>query len=236
MVAASAIEYSVITPSRGDRPRALAHALESAHEAARRAGDPTRVECLVAYDGVRGGRVRTFPEGPDVRYFDLPPDGDFGNALRAALIRAARGRRLLFVDDDNALTPEAFLIHDRHHDAEMVVGRVDVSRAHDIPWLPRPPRHGVEGVARVRPGDIDPLCLCVTKDLVMRCRGWTRDGGYESDFHNILRYARRARPLVFVEDVVGVYDAGLGLDETGRNLRQQRLPRYGREDAEPTPE
>lgn len=57
----------------------------------------------------------------------------------------------------------------------------------------------------------------------MRCRGWEHEGGYESDYLNIRRYARRARGIVRIDDVVGVYDAGRGLDAAGMNPRQRRL-------------
>lgn len=58
---------------------------------------------------------------------------------------------------------------------------------------------------------------------MVRCGGWADEGGYESDFLNIRKYFRRARGVVRIEAVVGVYDAGRGLDPEGQNPRQQRL-------------
>ncbi len=220
--------FSIITPSRGDRPLALAGAMASvaaALDAARDAhGDPLppgALEMLVGFDGVRGERVG--PGGgppPDwVRFFDLPRDGNYGNAVRQALLTASHGSRLLFVDDDNALTPGALTAYLRHPNTAMLVGRIDVSRAFDKPFLPE----DAPGRELVRPGNVDPLCLCLTRELVLhRCEGWSGEGGYESDYLNILRYSRRARSLRVIADVVGVYDAGAGLDARGLNPRQKR--------------
>lgn len=212
--------FTVITPSRGDRPLALALAIASVAEAARAASlAPGDMEMLVGFDGVRGQRVG--PGGgpaPDwVRFFDLPRSGNFGNAVRDALIRAARGSFLLLLDDDNALTPGAFITYMHGLENEMQIGRIDVSRAFDKPFLPEV----LPGRETVRPGNIDPLCLCLSRELVaVRCGGWRSEGGYESDYLNILRYSRRARTIRITDALVGVYDAGAGLDPSGMNRRQ----------------
>lgn len=64
--------------------------------------------------------------------------------------------------------------------------------------------------------------------MLTRCGGWADEGGYESDFLNIRTYFRRARHVVRFDDLVGVYDAGRGLDPAGQNQRQQRLIEQGR--------
>lgn len=208
------MKYSMIIPSRGDRPRALENAINSVFAAAEQAGLlPGGVELLVGFDGIRGERVR---EDAAIRWFDFPRNNDFGNAIRNGLVRAAKGDRLIFLDDDNALLPQAFQVYEAHPDIEFLVCRIDVSRAHDIPFLPR------EEAERdpVRQGNIDPLCLCLSRDLVaMRCNGW-QFTGYEADFQNIVQYSRRAHSRLVVPDMVGVYDAGAGLDEGGANFRR----------------
>ncbi len=101
----------------------------------------------------------------------------------------------------------------------MLVARIDVSRAHNIPFLPVPE----EGKPLIRPCNIDPLCLCLSRELVVvRCGGWQGER-YEADYRNILRYARRAVGMEIVDDIVGIYDAGRGLDSGGLNFRQCRL-------------
>jgi len=234
------ILFSVITPSVGTRPRALAQAVasvEAAVEFARlRAGlDPARVEHLVGFDGVDGARPASALAG--LRFFVLPrrqgASSGFGNHIRDALMRAARGRFLVFLDDDNALTENAlasFLPHvEADPAADLVIGRVDTSRAFAEPFLPRPTPAGTDAVAdAVRQGNIDPLCLCLARELaVVRGRGWADEGGYESDFLNIRRYHRRARRALRIDDVVGVYDAGRGLDPEGLNARQKRAEQAG---------
>lgn len=211
----SAPGYSVVIPSRGTRPKALGLAIDSALASASAAGlAPYAVEILVGFDGVRGERVRSHPA---VRWFDLPANHDFGNALRQALLKASVGARIVFLDDDNALTPAAFAVYEAHPHVEMLIGRIDASRAHGIPWLPVEE----EGKPLIRPCNIDPLCLCLSRELVIaRCGGWQGEK-YEADYRNILRYSRRAASTLAVEDMVGVYDAGRGMDENGLNFRQK---------------
>lgn len=209
--------YSIIIPSRGDRPLALGQALDSVLFSAQQAGlSSEQVEILVGFDGVCGQRVRSQPA---LRYFDLPCNHDFGNALRQALLKASRGLRVVFLDDDNALTPQAFTIYEQFSDADMLIARIDVSRAHSIPFLPV----HEDGKELVRPCNIDPLCLCLSRELVVtRCGGWQGER-YEADYRNILHYSRRAARIQTTEQMVGIYDAGQGLDAGGRNFRQQQL-------------
>ena len=208
--------FSLVIPSRGDRHKALSLALDHIEAAARKADLlPRGLEVLVGFDGLRGERVRDFPY---VTYYDFPKDNDFGNAIRHGLLKAAKGERIIFHDDDNILTEDAFLIHETYPEAEMVIARIDVSRAFDKPYLPEI----VPGREIVRQCNIDPLCLCLARDLVVnRCGGW-QGQKYEADFVNIVRYFRRARSVEVTESVVGIYDAGCGLDQNGLNFRQTR--------------
>lgn len=211
------VQYSIITPSRGDRPNGLRQALSSIMAAADVAGLPSdEYEILVGFDGIKGEQVLTAPQ---IRYYTFPADNDYGNGIRNGLLKAAKGRRILFVDDDNTLTPQAFLVYEKFKNIEMLVARVDVSRAHDKPWLPVIE----EGVTTIRQSNIDPLCLCLSRELVViRCGGW-EGKGYAADYINIFRYYRRAKSLEFTDEVVGIYDIGRGLDEKGLNFRQQAL-------------
>lgn len=212
------MRYSVITPTAGARPKALAAMARSVAAAAKAAGlGPDQVELLIGFDGVEADCPEA--EGIAVTCTRFRKSGDFGNAVRHGLIKMARGARLLFVDDDNALTPEAFTAYASAPEADFVVGRIDCSRAFDIPELPIVE----EGQELVRQYNIDPLCLCLSRELVWeRCGGWTSEGGYESDLVNIFRYHRRARRVALLDAVVGVYDAGAGLDPRGANPRQKK--------------
>lgn len=210
-------QYSIIIPSRGDRPKALRHALECIHESAQLAGLlPDGIEVLVGFDGVRGERVSN---AAYIKYFDFPTDNDFGNAIRHGLLKASKGRRIIFHDDDNALLPHALSIYNSKPDVEMIIARIDVSRAFDKPFLPEV----CPGRETVRQCNIDPLCLCLSRELVYeRCGGW-QGKSYEADFLNIVRYYRRAGTVEFIDNIIGIYDAGRGLDDGGLNFRQKRL-------------
>ncbi len=211
------LKYSFIIPSRGDRPLALGYALDGIMESLHHAElKEDSLEILVGFDGVRGERVRSFP---CVRYYDLPSNNDFGNALRHALLKASRGKRIIFHDDDNRLTKQAFTIYEAHQDVEMLIARIDVSRAHNTPYLPI----DVPDKPLVRPCNIDPLCLCLSRELVVtRCQGW-QGHKYEADYQNMLHYSRRAHSTKVIEDMVGIYDAGRGMDVDGLNFRQKAL-------------
>lgn len=214
------ILVSVVTPSRGDRPIALAQAARSLDAAVARAIHagllaPGQVEWLVGFDGCKGLRPEV---SLPATFVDFPKSGNFGNLIRDRLIGLAKGSHLIFLDDDNSLTETALTSFLPHLGVEFIVGRIDVSRAFDIPVLPRPGPGEV-----VRQGNIDPLCLCVSKELVTgRGRGWGGEGGYESDFLNIRRYFQRTRSHLFLDDVVGIYDSGRGLDPEGVNPRQAK--------------
>lgn len=216
------MRYSVITPSKGLRPKALGLAADSVRTAMNEAGlSQDCVEMLVGFDGTKGERVR---QDAFIRWMDFPFDGDYGNAIRNGLIKAARGSRLLFLDDDNALAPQAFSVYDRYACMDMVVGRIDTSRAFDVRFIPRD-----DNRPTITPGNVDPLCLCLSRELVLyRCGGWqgsmahdnTARHRYESDFINIFRYWRRAATRHVTAETVGIYDAGSGLDTEGINPRQ----------------
>lgn len=217
----SQLGYSVITPSRGDKPKALLNALQSVLASWQQTGLPeSAVEMLVGFDGRKGERVL---QHDAVRYYDFPADGDFGNAIRNGLIKAAKGRRLLFLDDDNALTLQAFSCYEQHADADMVLARIDTSRSLKVPYLP------VEEADKdiMRLTNVDPLCVCVSREVVaVRCNGWRSDWGYSADFQNMHCYWRRAASKAVSQTVVGVYDAGLGLDSADLSpLQQMRLVR-----------
>lgn len=211
------ILFSIITPSTGNRPKALQKAVESVEKAARFAGlDTGQVEILVGFDGVKGKvPVSAYP----VRSFNLPADNDWGNGIRNTLLKIASGDKVIFLDDDNTLKPYTLQMYLRHFDAEVIIGRIDTQLAFDKPFLPV---HD-EG-SLVRPGNIDTLCMCVSRRLVVdRCGGWNYQGTYEADYLNILDWYRRAHSMTVLEDVVGVYDSGRSLDSNALSRRQMNL-------------
>lgn len=211
------ILFSVITPTAGRRPRGLAQAVASV--AAALAEHPATLEMLIGLDGCEEGDalagLERLPEF--TRVLKFPGWGEFGNRVRDALMRAARGRFLLFLDDDNALTPGALRVFSERPSADMLIARIDTSRAFDKPYLPE----DEPDLPVVRQCNVDPLCLRLSRDLALtRCGGWGDKGGYESDFLNIARYFRRAKEVFYSDEIAGIYDAGRGLDPAGANPRQ----------------
>lgn len=211
------ILFTVIIPSTGNRPNALQHAVSSVERAARFAGlEMGQLEILVGFDGVKGRAPKS--EYP-VRAFNLPRDNDWGNGIRNTLLKVAGGEKLIFLDDDNELKVYALHTYMRHFDTEMIIGRIDTQLAFDKPFLPV---H--DSGSLVRPGNIDPLCLCISRRLVVdRCGGWDYAGKYEADYLNILQWHRRAHSVTVIEEVVGVYDAGRSLDNNALSRRQMNL-------------
>jgi hypothetical protein len=210
------ILFSVITPSTGKRPKALGQAVRSVEQAARFAGlEQGQLEILIGFDGVKG--VAPACDYP-VHALNLPADNDWGNGIRHMLLKVAAGEKLIFLDDDNVLKPYALQHYLLHHDAEMVIGRIDTQLAFDRPYLPVQ-----DSGPLVRPGNVDPLCLCVSRRLVSRCNGWCYAGQYEADYLNILKWHRRAQSVTVIEEVVGVYDGGRSLDCKALSRRQRNM-------------
>ncbi|WP_045211695.1 glycosyltransferase family A protein [Desulfonatronovibrio magnus] len=212
------ILFSLIIPSRGTRPVALEQAIVSVLKAADNAGlNHDQFEVLIGFDGQKGERVVT---ENNVYYYDLPEDKNWGNGIRNILLKRSKGEKVVFLDDDNELTSSAFQIYLQYFKAELIIARIDVSRAFACEYLPQ----DVPGRSLVRQGNIDPLCLCLSRELVVdRCGGWKSSGGYEADYLNMLKYYRRAKTVEVVTDIVGIYDSGQGLDKKGINFRQKQL-------------
>ena len=192
-------------------------AVNSVEKAARFAGlERGQLEILIGFDGVKR-------PAPDCTYtlqaFNLPRDNDWGNGIRNTLLKVASGDKILFLDDDNVIKLHTLRTYMRHQDAEMIIGRIDTQLAFDKPFLPQN-----DNGSLVRQGNIDPLCLCLSRRLVVdRCGGWRYQGKYEADYLNILDWYRRSHSTTVIEEVVGVYDAGRSLDNSALSRRQMNL-------------
>ncbi|NDV20993.1 glycosyltransferase [Pseudodesulfovibrio sp. JC047] len=209
--------FSVIVPSTGKRPKALQKAVSSVDEAVEFAGlDKGQVEILIGFDGTKGKTPRATSL---LRTFTLPKDNDWGNGVRDMLLKIASGEKIVFLDDDNALKPHAFKQYIKHFDAEMVIGRVDTQLVFERPFIPV-----FDAEPLVRQGNIHPLCLSLSRRLVVdRCGGWLYRGSSDADYRNILHWHRRAHSVTVIEDVVGIYDAGRSLDSNALSTRQKTL-------------
>ncbi|WP_338668216.1 glycosyltransferase family A protein [Pseudodesulfovibrio methanolicus] len=211
------ILFSIITPSAGNRPNALKNAVSSAERAARFAGlERNQLEILIGFDGVRG----TAPDcAYPVRTFSLPSDRDRGHGVRDTLLKLSGGEKVVFLDDDNVLKPCSLSRYLLHREAEMVIGRIDAQLALGQPWLPV-----FDDGPLVRPGNLDLLCLCLSRRLVVdRCGGWRFRGEFDSCQRNMAGWHQRARSVTVIEEVVGIFDAGRSLDRAALSSRQRDL-------------
>lgn len=209
------ILFSIVTPSTGNRPNALRIAVDSVERAARFAGlEGRQMEILIGFDGTRGTAPKcAYP----VRTFNLPRDRNRGNGVRDTLLKLAGGEKILFLDDDNMLKPGALDLYLRHFDAEMVIGRIDTQLTLDRPLLP-----DFDSGPLMRPDNLDLLCLCLSRRLVMdRCGGWRHHGEPGSAFLNMRDWHRGARSVTILEEVVGIHDAGRSLDSSALSPRQR---------------
>ncbi|WP_286181865.1 glycosyltransferase [Desulfovibrio sp. Huiquan2017] len=209
--------FSIITPTAGNRPNALQNAVASVERAARFAGlESNQLEILVGFDGTRGA-------APDcaypVRTFSLPNDHNRGRGVRDTLLKLSGGDKIVFLDDDNVLKPCSLSRYLRHLDAEMVIGRIDAQLTLGQPWLPV-----CDDGPLVRPGNLDLLCLCLSRSLVVdRCGGWQYRTAPDSCHRNMAEWHRRARSVTVIEEVVGIFDAGRSLDRAALSSRQAAL-------------
>lgn len=216
-MARDGILFSIITPSTGRRPRALQKAVHSVEQAARFAGLETgQLEILIGFDGAHG----KVPEcAYPVSAINLPADEYDGNGIRSLLTNLASGEKLIYLDDDNVIKPHTLRLYLRHFDAELVIGRIDTQLALETPFLPQ--WHG-DGL--IRPGNVDPLCACVSRRLAVdRCGGWQHRDRDNADFMNLLDWHVNAASETVVDDVVGVFDAGRSLDASALSPRQAEL-------------
>jgi len=211
------ILFTVITPSTGNRPKALQKAVNSVEQAARFAGLETgQLEIIIGFDGIKG---KTPKSAYPMRCITLPPDRDSGDGIRSLLTKLAQGEKLIFLDDDNTLKPHTFRLYLKHFNTELVIGRIDTQLAFETPFLPRN-----DSDSTIRPGNVDPLCVCVSRRLVMdRCGGWRHRRRDDADFMNILDWHINAHSETVVEDVVGVFDAGRSLDASALSTRQANM-------------
>jgi hypothetical protein len=75
-----------------------------------------------------------------------------------------------------------------HLDTEMIIARIDVSRAFDIPCS-----HDRQCGRRVAPGQHRSPVLCLSRELGSDGARLERGGRLRVDYLNIRRYYRRAR-------------------------------------------
>lgn len=148
------IEVSVVIPTCG-RPERLGRCLDklAAQDFDRRA-----IEILVGVDGPddataavaeRAQRAGAQAGGSEVRIDLCPRLGLAG--VKSRLVRMARGRLLLFMNDDVYAEPSFVAAHVRAHEERLARGLRDAMILGDSPWLVREPDRLLDRLIRETP-------------------------------------------------------------------------------------
>lgn len=131
------------------------------------------------------------------------PEGDFGNYARKAMLNEARGKYVMFFDDDNIILPDFFTI--------MVSALEDSGADYAVAQVMHfgPLNEAVAGKPpvvldgrQIELFHIDPLQFLVRRE-VMQEIGWDTANGYISD--GITLQKLNGRPMVQVPMVLGVH-------------------------------
>jgi hypothetical protein len=132
------------------------------------------------------------------------PKGDYGNYARRDMLKRARGKYVLFLDDDNVIMPNYLnvmisILEDSGADAAvcrvMHFGPLNESETGMTPPVV------LTGIP-VKLYNIDPLQFLVRRE-VMQSIGWDTDSGYISDGVTLEKLA--GRPMVEVPLVLGIH-------------------------------
>jgi len=149
--------------------------------------DP-RWEMLVCSDGAEEMHVRDLIhslEDPRIHYHHTSTakrEGDYGNTVRSEMLKLAKGKYIMFLDDDNLVLPH-YVEHmmaalDAHPEAGFTVARIMHFGPLNESVVGKPPRV-LTGIP-VKLYHIDPLQVMVRTN-VMREVGWDTEVGYLSD-------------------------------------------------------
>lgn len=131
------------------------------------------------------------------------PQGDFGNYARKAMLESARGKYVLFLDDDNVILPEYLSVMAgalEESGADVAVCRVMHFGPLNEDEVGKPPIV-LKGLP-VKLYHIDPLQFLIRRS-VMQEIGWDTSHGYISDGVTLEKLA--GRPTVEVPLLLGVH-------------------------------
>jgi hypothetical protein len=131
------------------------------------------------------------------------PKGDFGNYARKAMLERARGKYVMFFDDDNVILPDFLMIMTaalEESGADVAVCRIMHFGPLNEDVMGKPPIV-LTGIP-LKLYHIDPLQFLVRRS-VMQEIGWDIENGYISDGVTLEKLA--GRPAVAVPMVLGVH-------------------------------
>lgn len=194
---------SVIVPTKGRATLAATIASIPEHEG---------IEALVVGDGPQplAKQLVKNLKRRNVRYIEtLEATHDFGNSQRDFGISVAKGRRLLFMDDDDAFTPDAF----EHiwwwngtYPDDAIVFRMRYSEHH--------PEAGkvLWHTPQIRPANVGSPMFSPLNDPA-RLAKWADGDGYLSDFQFIAATSQLQTVTFSPEVVCEIWPTGSRLNE-----------------------
>jgi len=170
----------------------------------------TSWEQLVCSDGGEEESAKKLVEGfsdPRIKYRFLSTpkkDGDYGNTVRSEMLKEAKGKYVLFCDDDNIILPEYLekMAHAiENSGTDFAVCRVIHFGPLNEIEVGKPPK--VLSGDPVKLYHIDPLQILVKREAILKV-GWDTTVGYLSDGVT-LENLGKAFKHVRLNDVLGVH-------------------------------
>lgn len=165
-------------------------------------------EQIICSDGENEPLVKALVDevaDPRIRYehTEGKKENDFGNTVRDEMLKKARGKFILFFDDDNLILP--------HYLQTMIRAISESNKDYAVCKIMHfGPLHQSEGKApKVLTGNpvklyhIDPLQVLVRTKL-MQSIGWDKTVGYLSDGVTLERLGAKSDPI-WIEEVLGIH-------------------------------
>lgn len=200
----SSVKVTVITPTYQRHPDIIRRSLGSMLLQTEGSW-----EQLVCSDGGREQHVFDMVSSiadSRIRYTHttVKKEGDFGNTVRSEMLKQAKGKYVLFLDDDNVILPnylETMVAKlENAPDCEFTVCKIMHFGPLNEKEIGRPPK--VLTGDPVKLYHIDPLQVLVRRDIMQKI-GWDTDVGYLSDGVTLEKLA--SFKCVRVDQVLGIH-------------------------------
>lgn len=167
-------------------------------------------EQIVCSDGGKEGHIEhlvngTLDERVRYRFLEEKKNGDFGNGVRQKMMEEeAKGKYLLFLDDDNVIMPEFLMEMTKALEASGADFAVcSIVYVYPARWAALERKPIILSGEPVAGGRTDPLQIVVRKE-VMKDVGWDVDGGYNADGAMLDRLGKKYKH-VNVSGVLGLH-------------------------------
>jgi glycosyltransferase involved in cell wall biosynthesis len=180
------VDLSIVVAS--NRPASLTHAMRYIHA---QSLDGLDYETVVVQESDNFDEFTTVNYGLRTRIFRQAPHHDCGAAAKDRGLAEARGRYVVFWDDDNIYYPHAAVaLFSAAQGSDLAIARI-INKGTTIPTG-----------RMIRAGDIDTMCLCARRELALKVK-WADGGGRYSDFRWVSRLAGLCEKVNYSPVIVG---------------------------------